>query len=149
MVKEFTRCLMTMENHVVQAWSRAALAWLIVVAGAKAGELTPPRASAEAASGRTRSTLVCAAAPDAARACRGSSAVQAAHHAGADDLLLARHRRPVKRFRRRLALPASRVVLRSELLATGAPGTVDGATLDPQAPDRDHARAPPPPTRHA
>ncbi len=76
--------------------------------------------------------------------CRNSAAVQAARHAGADDALLARHRKlRIKRFRRWSSLLPSSPALRNELRVAGLAGTLEAPNLDLPLPSRDHARAPP------
>jgi hypothetical protein len=132
-------------RHVIQTWSRAAIvSWIVVALGTTGARLTPLVRTVEAGQCSGHTTLSLTVATDAAPACRHSDAVQAAHGGGADDAILARHRRlRIKRFRRRFAgLPRS-AAFRNELRVAGIAGALQIANLDPPAPSRDHARAPP------
>ena len=70
--------------------------------------------------------------------------MQDARAAGADDAILARHRRlRVRRFRRRFGLLPSGAALGNGLLVAGSVGARQVANLDLPAQSCDHARAPP------
>ncbi len=131
------------------AWIRAAPALSVLVAGVISATLMPAATPVDAGQHSGHSTSVHAVATDAIPACRNGEALHAVRHSGADDALTSRNRKPVKRFRRRLALLSPGITLRTALLAAGTAGTFPAATLDPPAPYRDHARAPPPSNQDA
>ncbi len=133
---------------MTRAWTRAALALSIIVAGVISAALMPAATPVDAGQRSGHSTFLHAVATDAIPACRNSDGLHALHHSGADDALTSRHGKPMKRFRRRLAVLTPGVALRTELLAAGTAGTFPAVTLDPPAPYRDHARAPPPSNQH-
>ena len=133
-------------NHVMQAWSRVALALWVLVAGATGARLTPLVRTTEAGQRSYDSTfpLSLRLTSDVAPTCRHSDALQAAHHAKADDALPARHRKLTsKRFRQRFGALASGAPPCTELLLAGVVATHQIATLDVPVPYRDRARAPP------
>jgi hypothetical protein len=129
---------------VIQAWSRVAIASWVVVASATGAGLTSLVTTVEAGQRSGHTTLSLTVATDAEPACRRSEVVKAAHGAGADDTLPARHRKLIsKRFRRRfggLVFSAPRL---SELSLVEIVGVIEAAHLNVPAPSRDHARAPP------
>jgi hypothetical protein len=130
---------------VVQTWSRVAIAsWIVVALGTTGARLTPLVRTVEAGPRSAHTTLSLTVATDAEPACRHSDAVRSAHRAGAGAAILARHRRlRIKRFRRRFAGFPCGAAFRNELRVAGIVGALQNANLDPPAPSRDHARAPP------
>ena len=133
-------------RRVTQTWSRVAIAsWIVVAVGATGARLTPLVRTVEAGRCSGHTTLSpTPLATEGAPACKHSDAVQAAHRAGANDAILARHHRlRIKRFRRRFGGLPSSAALRNELCVAGIAGALQIANLDLPAPSRDHARAPP------
>jgi hypothetical protein len=131
-------------GHVIQAWSRVAIALSMVAVGATGAGLTSLVRRVEAGQRSGYTTLSLTVATDAEPACRHSDAVQAVRGAGADDALPARHRGlRIKRFRQRFGLLPSSATLHNELLVAGIAGAKQVANLDQPLPSRDHARAPP------
>jgi hypothetical protein len=137
-------------RHVIQSWSRAAVALAIVAAGATGGRHTPLVRTAQAARCSDHTTFSFTRAADVKPAGRHSDAVKAARRAGADDALPARHRKlRRKRFRQRFGALTVSTSRCTELPVADIVGTLPGANLDNLTPYCDHARAPPASNQHA
>ena len=128
------------------AWSRVALAWWVLVAGATGARLIPLVRTIEAGERSCDTTfpLNLRLTSDVAPASRHIDGLQAAHHATADDALPARHRKLTgKGFRQRFCALAFDAPPCIELLLAGIVAAHQIASLDVPALYRDHARAQP------